>query len=241
MATVDILVAKSDIAMGQADSPAICNGRPGRPAPPSGNFIRKTDQPDAIESLAGNIARAPFVCRRADPRSQARQRQRLRLHGGDPAVRHARGLHANLGGNRRRRIHSAQRSRRRDPDAPRHGGGKGKTGTEVHVSETILATCACWRSTRPSGKGPQKVVVGKTATLELAPKPGGNPGVAQQLGTMSLALRSITDASKRRSGSRTKPRGNRPGRGQRGSLWREHDDDAEMMHRGEPGTCRARR
>jgi len=45
-------------------------------------------------------------------------------------------------------------------------------------------------------KNGQKVVVGKTATLELTPAQVETLTQAQQSGTLSLALRSITDASK---------------------------------------------
>ena len=44
-------------------------------------------------------------------------------------------------------------------------------------------------------KDGQKVVVGKTATLELTPAQTETLALSQQLGTLSLALRSITDAT----------------------------------------------
>jgi pilus assembly protein CpaB len=44
-------------------------------------------------------------------------------------------------------------------------------------------------------KDGQKVVVGKTATLELTPAQTETLALSQQLGTLSLALRSIADAS----------------------------------------------
>jgi len=43
-------------------------------------------------------------------------------------------------------------------------------------------------------KGGQKVVIGKTATLELTPGQVETLALSQQVGTLSLALRSITDA-----------------------------------------------
>ncbi len=45
-------------------------------------------------------------------------------------------------------------------------------------------------------KNGQKVVVGKTATLELTPNQTETLALSQQLGTLSLALRSITDANR---------------------------------------------
>ena len=46
-------------------------------------------------------------------------------------------------------------------------------------------------------KNGQKVVVGKTATLELTPGQAETFALSQQLGTLSLALRSIADGSAR--------------------------------------------
>ena len=45
-------------------------------------------------------------------------------------------------------------------------------------------------------KNGQRVVVGKTATLEIAPRQAESLTQARQLGTLSLALRSLLDASK---------------------------------------------
>ena len=42
----------------------------------------------------------------------------------------------------------------------------------------------------------QRVVVGKTATVELSPRQAETLAQSRQLGTLSLALRSLLDASK---------------------------------------------
>ncbi len=44
-------------------------------------------------------------------------------------------------------------------------------------------------------KGGQKVVVGKTATLELKPEQSETLARSRQSGTLSLALRSLVDAN----------------------------------------------
>ena len=44
-------------------------------------------------------------------------------------------------------------------------------------------------------KNGQKVVIGKTATLELTPGQVETLSLSQQIGMLSLSLRSITDAS----------------------------------------------
>ena len=61
MASTDILVAKNDIPMGQAVSPGDIQWQAWPAATAAGNFIRRTDQPNAIDQFSGNIARLPFV------------------------------------------------------------------------------------------------------------------------------------------------------------------------------------
>jgi pilus assembly protein CpaB len=46
-----------------------------------------------------------------------------------------------------------------------------------------------------SEKDGQKVITGKTATLELSPRQAETLTLAQKLGSISLALRSIADAT----------------------------------------------
>jgi len=55
--------------------------------------------------------------------------------------------------------------------------------------------CACWRSISVEEKNGQRVVVGKTATLELSPRQTEELGRSRQMGTLSLALRSLADSS----------------------------------------------
>jgi pilus assembly protein CpaB len=45
-------------------------------------------------------------------------------------------------------------------------------------------------------KNGQRVVVGKTATLEIAPRQAEKLTLARALGTLSLSLRSLLDAGK---------------------------------------------
>ena len=59
--TVDILVAKSDVPRGQTLTPADVFWQAWPATTASGNFIRRTDRPKAIENLNGMIVRAPFV------------------------------------------------------------------------------------------------------------------------------------------------------------------------------------
>jgi len=57
--TVDILVAKSDLPRGQTLSPAGVSWQAWPATTAAGNFIRKSDRPEALENLTGVIVRAP--------------------------------------------------------------------------------------------------------------------------------------------------------------------------------------
>jgi pilus assembly protein CpaB len=210
VATLDILVAKADIAMGQALSPGDIQWQAWPAATATGNFIRRTDRPAAIDDLAGNIARAPFAT-------------------GEP-IREAKLVNATGAGFMAAVLPSSMRAvstqispetgaggfilpndrvdvilTHRDREAEKQAGG------EVQTSETILSNVRVLAiDQNVQEKDGQKVVVGKTATLELSPRESETLVLAQRLGSLSLALRSITDTqndsktddkSDRRSGS----------------------------------------
>src|SRR5262249_5700227 len=78
---------------------------------------------------------------------------------------------------------------RRDREAEK------SAGSESHTSETILVNIRVLAIDQTLGeKDGQKVVVGKTATLELTPRQSETLALSRQLGTLSLALRSLADA-----------------------------------------------
>jgi pilus assembly protein CpaB len=80
---------------------------------------------------------------------------------------------------------------RRDSNAEKSGGGEARTSETVLTNIRVLAI-----DQNIEEKGGQKVVVGKTATLELSPSQAETLVLSQQVGSLSLALRSVTDASK---------------------------------------------
>ena len=196
VATIDVLVAKSDIGMGQTISPGDVQWQEWPANAATGNFIRKTDRPNAVESLAGSIARYPFV-------------------GGEP-IREAKLVNAKGSGFMAAILPSGMRAistqispetgaggfilpndhvdvilTRRDRDADKASSG------DSHSSETILTNIRVLAiDQNVQEKDGQKVVVGKTATLELTPSQTETLALAQQLGSLSLALRSITDANR---------------------------------------------
>lgn len=77
----------------------------------------------------------------------------------------------------------------------RHRGGEGNS--EVVSSDIILSDVRVLAIDQTvEEKNGQKVVVGKTATLELKPKQAETLARSRQSGTLSLALRSLVDANK---------------------------------------------
>jgi pilus assembly protein CpaB len=196
--TVDILVAKSDIPMGQSVSPGDVQWQAWPASTASGNFIRKTDRPAAIENLAGYIARAPFVA--GEP---IREAKLVNAKGsGFMAAILPKGMRAvstqispetGAGGFILPNDHVDVILTRRSADADKSGGASSSEQT----SETVLSNIRVLAiDQNVEEKGGQKVVVGKTATLELTPSQAETLTLAQHLGSLSLALRSITDASR---------------------------------------------
>ena len=59
--TVDVLVAKSDIGLGQSVTAEDLQWQTWPAATASNSFIRRNERPDATKEVAGSIARAPFI------------------------------------------------------------------------------------------------------------------------------------------------------------------------------------
>jgi pilus assembly protein CpaB len=193
IASIEVLVAKSDIAVGQAVSPGDMQWQEWPINAATGNFIRKTDRPNAIETLSGSIARAPFV-------------------GGEP-IREVKLVNAKGSGFMAAILPSGMRAISTQISPETGAGGfilpndhvdviltrrdADKTaGGDTHSSETILTNVRVLAiDQNVQEKDGQKVVVGKTATLELTPAQTETLALSQQLGTLALALRSITDAT----------------------------------------------
>ena len=194
MDTVDILVARGDINLGQAVSAQDLQWQqwPTQAASPA--FVRRSDKPDAVEQLSGAIARSPFVA--GEP---IREAKLIKANGsGYMAAVLDKGMRAvsteispetGAGGfilpNDRVDVILS----RRDREAEKSG------AAETQVSETILANIRVLAIDQTLGeKDGQKVVVGKTATLELAPRQTETLALSRQRGTLSLALRSLAES-----------------------------------------------
>src|SRR3977135_4737012 len=59
--TVDVLVAKNDIGLGQSVTADDLQWQTWPAATASNNFIRRNERPEAIKDVIGSIARAPFI------------------------------------------------------------------------------------------------------------------------------------------------------------------------------------
>lgn len=195
--TVDVLIANADIGMGSKLSAAQMQWQPWPAAAAGPTFIRKQDRPNAIEDLSGAIVRGSFV--NGEPIQEARL---IRADGsGYMAAILPTGMRAisteispetGAGGFILPNDRVDVILTRRDREAEK------SSGTEVHTSETVLSNIRVLAIDQTvEDKGGQKVVVGKTATLETTPRQAETLALARQLGTLSLALRSIVDASKK--------------------------------------------
>ena len=193
--TVDVLVAKSDIGTGQTVSPSELQWQPWPTSAATGNFIRRKDQPDALEKLSGQIARVPFVA--GEPIREAKLINAKGsgfmaaiLPSGMRAVSTQISPETGAGGFILPNDHVDVLLTRRHREAEKQAGGG-----EVQTTETILRNVRVLAiDQNVQEKDGQKVVLGKTATLELAPREAETLVLAQRLGSLSLALRSITDA-----------------------------------------------
>lgn len=195
-AALDVLVAKSNIGMGQTISAGDVEWQPWPMEAATGNFIRKSDRPAAIENLSGQIARYPFVA--GEPIREAKLVDAKGsgfmaaiLPPGMRAVSTQISPETSAGGFILPNDHVDVILTRRDREAEK------ATGVESHTSEVILRNIRVLAiDQNVQEKNGQKVVVGKTATLELTPPQVETLALSQQRGTLSLALRSITDADK---------------------------------------------
>jgi pilus assembly protein CpaB len=194
--TVDVLVAKGDIPMGQALAPGDVQWQAWPASASSGNFIRKTDRPQAVEDMSGLIARVPFIA--GEPIREAKLVNAKGsgfmaaiLPTGMRAVSTQISPETSAGGFILPNDHVDVILTRRDPNADKAGAGDSKTSETVLTNIRVLAI-----DQNIEEKGGQKVVVGKTATLELSASQAETLVLSQQIGTLSLTLRSVTDASK---------------------------------------------
>ncbi len=193
--TVEVLVAKSEIGLGQTTKADDLRWQTWPKSAASGSFIRRNDRPDAINQIAGSIARAPIM---AD--EPIREQKLVKADGsgflaailptGMRAVSTEISPETAAGGFilPNDRVDVVLTRRLKNPDNP--------SQPEVVTAIVILANIRVLAIDQaPKEKDGQNALVGRTVTLELKPDQIATLASARQAGTLSLALRSIADAN----------------------------------------------
>jgi pilus assembly protein CpaB len=204
--TVDVLVAKSDISLGQTVTPNEMSWQTWPAATASSSFIRRSERSEAIKEITGSIARSPFIA--GEP---IREPKLIKANGsGFMAAILPQGMRAisteispetGAGGfilpNDRVDVILTRREKNPDPKA---------TGDLV-ISEVKLSNIRVLAIDQaPKEKDGQNSVIGKTVTLELKPEQVPVLSAARQAGTLSLSLRSIADANQTEIAADDRPR-----------------------------------
>ena len=192
--TVDVLVAKNDIGLGQSVTADDVQWQTWPATTASNNFIRRSERPEAIKDVVGSIARAPFIA--GEP---VREPKLVKPNGsGFMAAMLPTGMRAvsteispetGAGGFilPNDRVDVILSKREKNPD---------RGGPELVNAEIILSNIRVLAIDQaPKEKDGQNSVVGKTATLELKPDQAEILARARLGGTLSLALRSIADVN----------------------------------------------
>jgi pilus assembly protein CpaB len=191
LATVEVLVAKNEIGLGQSVKPDDLQWQTW-PAAASSSFIKRSDRPDANKQITGMIARAPFIA--GEP---IREPKLVRADGsgfmaailptGMRAVSTEISAETGAGGfilpNDRVDVILTRRDKAAEKGAP-----------DTINSEIILPNIRVLAIDQaPKEKDGQNALVGRTVTLELKPEQAETLARSRQTGTLSLALRSIAD------------------------------------------------
>ncbi len=193
--TVDVLVAKADIGLGQTVTPGDMIWQTWPTESASTTFIRRSERPEATTELTGSIARSPFIA--GEP---IREPKLVKANGsGFMAAILPTGMRAisteispetGAGGFilPNDRVDVILSKREKDAALP--------NSPDVVRSEIILSNIRVLAIDQaPKEKDGQNAVVGKTVTLELKPEQAETLARARQTGTLQLALRSIADVN----------------------------------------------
>jgi pilus assembly protein CpaB len=204
--TIDVLVAKADIGLGQTLTPNDVSWQTWPAAAASGTFIRRSERPDAATQVAGSIARYSFIA--GEPIREAKLVKTdgsgfmaAILPAGMRAVSTEISPETGAGGfilpNDRVDVILSRREKNPDRGA----------SNDIVVSEIILSNVRVLAIDQaPKEKEGTNTVVGRTVTLELKPAQTPILARARQAGTLSLALRSIADVNQAEAGPDDQPR-----------------------------------
>ena len=195
LATVDVLVAKSDLNRGQVIAERDIGWQTWPVDAANSAFIKKADRPDAIKDFSGAIVRVAMLA--GDP-----------IRGPYVVMAKGSGFMAAV-------LPKGMRAVAVDISPESGAGGfilpddrvdvllthrdraaEKATGVEKFVSDTILRNVKVLAVDQAvDEKGDTKVALGKTATLELTESQAETLALSKQLGTISLTLRSLLDSA----------------------------------------------
>lgn len=190
VSTVRVLVAASNIQPGSALTPASVRWQVWPKAAVDGSFITASASPDIPKIVEGTVARAPLIA--GEPLSTTKI------------------VHAKAAGFMAAQLSPGMRAVSIGIDAKSGAGGFILPNDRVDVLSTHklpgvgrhFAASTIIRDVRVlaigqtySQKGNEKVVVGKTATLELTPRQSETIAQASASGVLSLSLRPLASGS----------------------------------------------
>ena len=192
--TVDVLVAKNDIGLGQTVKPEDVQWQTWPSATASATVLRRNERPEGVTQVTGSIARSPFI--QGEP---IRDQKLVKAEGsGFMAAILPTGMRAisteispenGAGGFilPNDRVDVILSKRDKNPD---------RSGGEAIQTEVVLSNVRVLAIDQaPKEKEGTNTLVGRTATLELKPEQAETLVRARQTGTLALALRSITDSN----------------------------------------------
>ncbi len=193
--TTDVLVAAADEAMGQVLQAADLRWQPWPESAVSPGFVTRKDKPDALETTVGATVRSPFLA--GEP---IRAQKLVRPESGFMAAILPAGMRAVAIVTDSRGTNSAggfilPNDRVDVIRTFRDDAASKNAGSDVQVSQTILRDIRVLAVGQLiQEKNGTNVVTGETATLALTPPQAETVTLAQKIGSLSLALRSLADA-----------------------------------------------
>lgn len=196
--TVQVLVARSDIALGQIANDASFRWQDWPQDAVAKGFITRQSRPHAAREFSDAIARSPIIA-------------------GEP-ITEQKLIKAGSGGVLAAILPPGKRAVSTGIDAKTAAGSlilpndhvdvilirrqRGKGGAEDYVSDTLFRNIRVLAiGQQVEAKEGKKAAEGNTATLELTPKQAELLALANQMGTLSLSLRSIADLNAEQSSS----------------------------------------
>jgi len=190
--TVDVLVAANDIALGSSVGAQDVRWQAWPTEAANVAFISKSTRPGAVEETAGSIARSPFVV-------------------GEP-IRPEKLIKGTGSGYMAAILPAGMRAISIDISPETGAGGfilpndrvdllltrkqVGANGRDQSSTETIAQNIRVLAIDQTvEDKDGQKVVVGRTATLELSPSMSEQIALSRKQGEIALALRALVDSN----------------------------------------------